>query len=393
MNEHSRRTVRILAVGDVFVDRPPAAADFSALAGLLASGDIVFGNCEGAYSSSPDRAPQARGPQVAATANAQALRTLGFDVMSLSNNHAVDGGHEGLRQTIEALRARAVRPVGAGLNLAEAFEPAVLTRNSLTVAFVAVSTVFPAGYEARAGVPGIATLRAHTFYVNPDPSYWNPGCAPLIITAVDEGDSALAEEAVGRAAELADVTVASVHWGDPFRPHVLTDCEPQVAQLLVDAGADIVLGHHQHLLRGTGFVDGKPVFYGLGNIACDLPGLAADLHRETPEQDFDDEASCVRELGEYGIFPRAGYPLLPFHPDARRTVVARCDVGADGITSVGLYPCRIAPEGAVEPLRSSDGRHQEDLAHMRTCMEHVPMPADLSVEDDDGYAYWRLSPR
>ncbi|MBC3839320.1 hypothetical protein GXW82_01235 [Streptacidiphilus sp. 4-A2] len=145
--------LRILAVGDVFVDRAAPAADFSALAELLATGDLVFGNCEGAYSASADRAPQARGPQVAAVENAAALGTLGFDVMSLSNNHSVDGGHQGLRQTVDALRAQGVLPVGAGMNLAEALEPAVLKREGLTVAFVALSTVFPAATRPARACP------------------------------------------------------------------------------------------------------------------------------------------------------------------------------------------------------------------------------------------------
>ncbi|MFD8756707.1 CapA family protein [Kitasatospora sp. NPDC059577] len=384
--------IRILSVGDVFVDRPEPAAGFALLAGLLATGDIVFGNCEGAHSRSADRAPQAKGPQVSAPGNAEALRALGFDVMSLANNHSVDGGHEGLRQTVAALRRHGIEAVGAGENLGEAFEARLLTRNSLTVAFVALSTVFPAGYEARAGVPGIAALRAHTFYVNPDPSCWNPGAAPQIVTAVDEDDCGTVEEAVRSAAARADVTVVGVHWGDPFRPFALTDCEPQVARLLVDAGADVVLGHHQHLLRGAAFLDGAPVFYGLGNIACDLPALAADLLRETPDAPYDDEDACLRTYGEYGIYPRAGYPLLPFHPDARRTVVARVDVDGTGVLGCGLYPCRIEPDGAVRPLRVADPRHGEDLAYLRTCLAHVPGPAELEPTESDGFAYWRLVP-
>jgi poly-gamma-glutamate synthesis protein (capsule biosynthesis protein) len=312
--------------------------------------------------------------------------------MSLANNHSVDGGHEGLRQTVAALRRHDIEVVGAGENLGEAFDARLLTRSSLTVAFVALSTVFPAGYEARAGVPGIAALRVHTFYINPDPSYWHPGVAPQIVTAVDEDDSATVEAAVRSAAARADVTVVSAHWGDMFRPFALTDCEPQVAQLVVDAGADIVLGHHHHLLRGAGFLDGCPVFYGLGNIACDLPTLATDMLCEVPDAPYGDEDACLRAYGEYGIYPRAGYPLLPFHPDARRAVVARVDVDSTGVLDCGLYPCRIAPDGAVEPLLVADPRHEEDLAYMRTCLAHVPRPAKLEPTESDGYAYWRLIP-
>jgi hypothetical protein len=154
----------------------------------------------------------------------------------------------------------------------------------------------------------------------------------------------------------------------------------------------VVLGHHQHTLRGVGFASQVPVFYGLGHLACDLPHLADDLARESSDLRYDDEAECERMLGEYGIYPRAGYPLLPFHRDTRRTVVARCDLAAGGVVTAGAYPCRIGPAGEVEPLRSGDPRADEDLEYLRRCLASTPRAADVTAGDDGGLAFWRFEP-
>jgi hypothetical protein len=387
----SAAPLRLLAVGDIFLDRPDPATTLKPLRDLLRRGDVVFGNSEGVYSDSPERAPNARGPQIAAPGNARALGDLGFGVLSLANNHIVDGGYTGLEQTAGLLAGQGIRTTGAGRTLAEALAPAVVDAGGTRIAFLAFSSVFPGGYEARPGVPGLAPLRSHTFYADPNRDFWNPGAAPQIIVAIDDGDSEAAEQAVRAARETADLVVASVHWGDVSRPYALTDHEPQAAQLLVDAGVDLVLGHHQHTLRGIGFVDRVPVAYGLGHVACDLPRLAEDLRRESDEIDLSDEDAARAALGDFGIYPRAGFPLLPFPPDARRTVVARFDLDAGGIVSSGVYPCRIQADGGVLPIPADDPALAEDLDHLRECQAAVPGAAEITAGSDEGLAYWRLT--
>lgn len=384
--------IRLLCVGDVFFDRPAGMGDLSGLRALLATGDIVFGNCEGVYSDSTDRSPHARGPQLAEPARLAPLAGLGFSVMSVANNHIVDGGHEGLRQTLARLAALDIRTAGAGENLAAAAAPAVLAAGGVRVAVVAASSVFPVGYEARAGVAGLLPLRAHTFYLNPTPDEWNPGAQPRVLTAIDDGDSGVLEAAVAAAAEQADVVVASIHWGDVSRRHGLTDHEPQAAQLLADAGADLVLGHHQHTVRGVSFLGRTPVFFGLGHIACDLPRLAGDLAAETEEIQYADESACRALFGDHGIYPRADYPLLPFSPDSRFTVVGRCDLTTDGVQSVGMYPCWIEADGSVAPTAAADPRLADWLGYFTDGLAVLPEPATVVPGADGDLAYWRLLP-
>jgi hypothetical protein len=381
--------LRLLAVGDVFLDRPDPMSALAPLRELLETADLVFGNSEGVYSDSTERAPNARGAQVSEPGNVKGL--AGFTVLSLANNHIMDGGYAGLRQTADRLHEQGIRTVGAGPDLAAALAPAVIEAGGLRVGFLAFSSVFPGGYEARVGIGGLAPLRAHTLYLNASPDVWNPGAQPQILTAIDDADSALVEAAVQQARESTDLLIASVHWGDVTQPYALTEHEPQAAQLLADAGVDLVLGHHQHTLRGVGSLDRALVAYGLGHIACDLPGFVDDMRRETDAVAFGDEDACRRLLGDFGIYPRAGYPLLPFHPEARRTVVARFDLGRDGIVSAGLYPCRIGPDGEVRPLAAADPELTADLDYFRRCQERVPEPAGIVPEDDNGLAYWRIT--
>ena len=191
--------VRLLCVGDAFFDRPAGMGDLSELRALLATGDIVFGNCEGNYSASPERSPHARGPQIAAPARLAPLAELGFTVMSVANNHIVEvpkrPWHLARRPSWASERLGRCEPGRRG-------EPAVLERAGSGRDRRGVLGV-SGGYEARPGVAGLLPLRAHTFYLNPTPDDWNPGVQPTVITAIDDDDSSVLEAAVSAAREQA----------------------------------------------------------------------------------------------------------------------------------------------------------------------------------------------
>jgi poly-gamma-glutamate capsule biosynthesis protein CapA/YwtB (metallophosphatase superfamily) len=88
------------AVGDVFVNRPDPADAFRHSADLLRRLDLVFGNCEGAFTDRPHYAPSAGWRVVAPEVGGAALREAGFHVMACANNHILDAGHEGLADTL-----------------------------------------------------------------------------------------------------------------------------------------------------------------------------------------------------------------------------------------------------------------------------------------------------
>jgi poly-gamma-glutamate synthesis protein (capsule biosynthesis protein) len=108
------------AVGDVFVNRPDPGTAFRGCSDLLRRLDLVFGNCEGAYTDSPHFAPSAGWRVIAPTACGRGLGEAGFHVMALANNHILDAGHEGLHDTRALLEAQGLASIGAGANFAEA---------------------------------------------------------------------------------------------------------------------------------------------------------------------------------------------------------------------------------------------------------------------------------
>lgn len=178
-------------------------------------------------------------------------------------------------------------------------------------------------------------------------------------------DAERAEEAIGVARQQADVVVVSCHWGDFSRPYVVTDLERECAELFVEAGADVVLGHHQHTLRGVHFLDGRPVLHGLGHWAMDLPGMGDWLSGEGLPVDGPEAAGLY---GEHGVFPRKDYPLLPFHPDSRLAVAALVRIPPSG-PAVVVVPAYIEPSGRTVPVGPNQPEGTRVADYLRAACE------------------------
>lgn len=338
------------AVGDVFIDRPNPKDAFTGSAELLTRLDLVFGNAEGAYTDNPHYPPSAGWRVVAPYANGAELAKAGFHVMSAANNHSVDGGHEGLLDTLKLLQGQGIKTVGAGTNLKEALAPAIIERNGAKIGFIGFASVYPSGYEARVTRPGLAPMRVHYFI---ERSYGlEPGVPPHVRNNAYPEDVELMKSLIQDVRKRVDVVVVSHHWGQ-YRPVYLTEYERALGRAAIDAGADIVLGHHHHFLRGIEAYKGKPIFYGLGHFVFDLTG-----------------AECVQggylrqELGDDCIFPRPGYPLSPFPEDTRMTMVATCDFDDKNMTSFGFFPCMIDERNHAYPLKVDDPRAQKIVDYM-----------------------------
>lgn len=267
-------TVTLMAVGDILVNREDPDAALSGIRPLLDAADIAFGNFEGVLTDTHPVTPGGWAPALAGTRNVQAL--TGVDVVSLANNHAMDAGSPGLADTVKALTSLGIRPTGAGMTLADALRPVLVERGELRVAVVATTAVLQHGAEAGSQTPGVAPLRADDCYLSPYPGGCAPGLAPRVLSVLNETDWEAIAETIGQAREMADLVVVSAHWGDHTQPWVLTDHERLCAELLAEAGASLVLGHHHHMPRGVEVIAGTPVFFGLGHIAFDAPGYPGD---------------------------------------------------------------------------------------------------------------------
>jgi len=242
--------VCLVAVGDIMLSRGVAAASerhgdwghpLAKVKDILREGDLVFGNLEnpvtpGRKISLPEMVLRA-GP-----GTVPALKDAGFNLLSLANNHAMDFGRRGLLDTLQYLDQAGINYAGAGKTQAEAGSAKFLKVKGLKLAFLAFCdpVLAPASYRApEPDAPGVAFREPEKI-----------------------------KTAVKNAAEKSDFVVVSLHAGAEYRPepgHI----QVQYARSAIDAGADLVLGHHPHVVQKVEKYRGKYIFYSLGNFIFD----------------------------------------------------------------------------------------------------------------------------
>jgi poly-gamma-glutamate capsule biosynthesis protein CapA/YwtB (metallophosphatase superfamily) len=261
----------VLIVGDVYVQCPEPDSIFSDVVPYLRNKDILFGNLEGLVTNvgDPTAAKQST-KQRSDEKMMTAYISSGFDAMSLANNHGVDYGWDGLKRCIEVLEQAGIAHCGGGANINEARKPAILERKGTKVAFLSYSSVFAPAYAAGSEKGGIATVRVSTTF-EPHPRHIEvPGSPPIIHTIPDPKDAAAMEDDVRRAKKAADIVIVSWHWGvSPASggSGQIVDYQVQLAHRAIDAGADLIAGHHPHTPGAIEVYKGKVIFYSLGNFA------------------------------------------------------------------------------------------------------------------------------
>ena len=171
------------------------------------------------------------------------LADAGVDVVSMANNHVGDYGQAGLRDTLAAARRAPLEVVGIGRDVEAAFAPYRETIEGLDVAVLAADTVFREGSSS-------------VWAAGPD----NPGAA-----AARQRRPAALLEAVRSSAEEDDIVVVYLHWGRE-QQSCPTQRQRTLARSLAEAGADVVVGTHSHVLGGAGWSGSTYVGYGLGNF-------------------------------------------------------------------------------------------------------------------------------
>ncbi len=202
-------------------------------------------------------------PEIAAGAG-----LLGFDVVTLANNHAVDYGWQGLSDTATALRAEGLKVIGVGPTFEAAAKPEIFTANGRKIGVVAFSCLVPIGMGATAYGPGLAPIHVDVAYeIDANRQIEEPGDkdAVRIRTTVRPEDRDRALEIVRKLAAECDITVVSVHWGFGSDEE-LADYQWPLGRDFIDAGATIVHGHHPHAVHPIGFYKDKPILFGLGTF-------------------------------------------------------------------------------------------------------------------------------
>ena len=281
------------------------------------------------------------------------------------------------------LIGQGIATTGAGQNIVEATQPAILEREGVRVAYLGFCTVYPVGYEARDARPGLAPLRVRTYYGDPDPNFWEPGVDPVIETVPMAGDLERYRAAIAAARDQAKLVVVAPHWGYSSSMEVLQDYELQLARDAVDHGADAVMCCHHHALRGVEIYNGKPIFYGLGTLIH---------HFTTITVSAADRAARLARFGPRSSFAEDDdYPLFPFRIDARKSGVAVLDVAADGTIETGFIPAHMLPDGATEPLRPDDPRAPEVCDYLERLSTQSGFSTHFDRGERDGWMFMRIS--
>ena len=241
--------VSMIAVGDLMLSRNVAAKikkfkdfnyPFASTSAYLKSADFVFGNLESPITLGPI-VPTGSFTFHADPGAEAALAAANFKVLSLANNHLPNYGAVGIADTIKYLNEAGIAYTGAGQNLVEASLPARLDFKGIKFAFLAYndSDVVPPGYGAAAGRAGTALM-----------------------------DITKMQAAVSAVKKQADLIIVSMHSGKEYTEG-LTRSQTEFARAAVDAGAELVLGHHPHVTQRVEKYKDKYIFYSLGNFVFD----------------------------------------------------------------------------------------------------------------------------
>jgi poly-gamma-glutamate synthesis protein (capsule biosynthesis protein) len=223
---------------------------FEGVVDVLAGADIAFGNVESPVMEHPKNARVHTSLTFRAEpADAGILADAGFDVVSTANNHTLNLGAAGAAETPEHLEAAGVRAAGAGATEEDAHEPEILEANGVKVAFLCY-TVWTNGRKHQGKGGAVA-------YINDRKVKQE---VPPLIKKVREDHAP-------------DFVVVSLHWGFEYEDSARND-QKRAARAMIDAGADLVLGHHAHVLQEVERYKGGVIAYSLGNFLFDNPKLA-----------------------------------------------------------------------------------------------------------------------
>jgi poly-gamma-glutamate synthesis protein (capsule biosynthesis protein) len=237
-----------IAVGDISysrsIERAYKKADdmnypFALIGQYLQQADFVFGNLETPITAGRE----IQSGEMIFRSNPgleQVLKNNNFAIVSLANNHTPNFGDKGLEDTFSYLEKAGIKYVGAGNNELLARQPVYITSNGFKFAFLAYndSDVVPSSYEASA----------------------EPGTAFMNINHLAEDISLAKKES--------DFVVVSMHSGTEYVPKP-NSRQIEFAHAAIDAGADLVIGHHPHVVQTLEEYQGKYIFYSLGNFIFD----------------------------------------------------------------------------------------------------------------------------
>lgn len=204
----------------------------------IKNADILFGNLEGPVSSVGNNVGSIYSFRMNPSA-LDAIKNVGFDIVSFANNHVGDWNVKAFKDTLARLNNKGILKTGAGINKEDAENPVIIDKNSVKFGFIGFSDVGPAWMEAKTDSPGI-------------------------LLASNSRLSLIIENAKKKC----DILIVSIHWGDEYKI-IHNARQEKLAKIAIDNGADMVIGHHPHVIEDVITYKNKPIVYSLGNFIFD----------------------------------------------------------------------------------------------------------------------------
>ncbi len=235
-------SISIAAVGDImignhtsgYIEKYGIDYPFDSTRKEISQADIALGNLESPFTRTGTKFEKRFNFKVPPE-YAGSLINAGLDVVTLANNHILDYGMEGLQNTLTVLDSIGLAHCGAGLTLEQAQQPAIIERNGFRIGFLGYSFTFPEEFWATRASGG-------TNYPN------------NLKKNIEQTDS------------LTDFIVVTFHWGEEGSNYP-KDYQQFFAHLSIDCGADLVIGHHPHVLQGLEVYKNRLIAYSLGNFS------------------------------------------------------------------------------------------------------------------------------
>ena len=223
--------LKLLALGDIFLKTKDDSDPFYNIKDVFQNYDILFGNLETVLSNRgvqvPKRVPLQTNPDKIVY-----LKNTGFDIINLATNHIMDYGETGLLDTMSILKRNDIKFIGAGANIKDALKPVIFERNELKIGFLGFTSVGNIAKEE------------------------SSGCAPL--------NKELIIKCISELRKKVDILVVSLHWGIEYVFYPSPE-QQKLARTLIDNGADLIIGHHPHVIQGIEKYNDKLIIYSLGN--------------------------------------------------------------------------------------------------------------------------------
>jgi hypothetical protein len=178
---------------------------------------------------------------------------------------------------------------------------------------------------------------------------------------------------IKKAKEQADLIVVSIHWGIHFVPAVIADYQREVARAAIDAGADLILGHHAHILKGVEVYKGKVIFYSLGNFAIELP------------PHFKKEVSNSKSFKEIqALNPDWNVDKALWPVDSYKTIIVKCTITDKQLQKVAFQPAYIDPQtDQPHVLNAGDDHFDEIVENMKKITQSEELPAAFTVKGNE----------